>query len=93
MFDQRLDKVLRRIDRRLVALGQPRAGWQTWQLVAGGLKRSAATVAPSAQAFADAWDRARYGGGGDTALAEALAAAEALDEALAADAQARKHAA
>lgn len=93
VFDQRLDKVLRRVDRRLAALGYQRAGWQTWQMVAARLQAEDVAAAHDAKAFAQRWDRARYGADGVEAIAAALAKAEAFEAALASEQKQRKHAA
>ena len=82
IFDERLDKVLRRVERRLMQRGTPRLSWQTWQVVANRLRDENAAPANDAQAFADAWDRARYGVDDLDARVAALTAADAFERAL-----------
>ena len=84
IFDRRLARLTRRLERRLRRLGIPRLRWQTWQLVAATVQARDDSSGEAMLRFADAWDLARFArDGGEPHRLAALAAGEAADRELA----------
>ncbi len=85
VFDRRLARLKRRLERRLRGLGVPRLRWQTWQLVAVAVAERDVDTGQALARFAEAWDQARFGrDGAESHRLQALSAGERADRRLAA---------
>ena len=81
VWDARLDRATRGLQRALEKAGLERAAWETWHVVSARVRAADAEVGAAVASFAVAYDEARYApthdaGARQTARARAIAAAK-----------------